>query len=219
MKKILGLGILTLTLGIFSAPLNAVNYQEVKGESVSVESVSSTIVEDIDTPATNEEDNFLNKIEQVFDEIKNYQVAGTTIGAITGTTIGALISAIPAILNRKNIKKAIQEVDNSKIVIDDTKKLAESIQKMFDINSADYAKVIEYLDSLSQVLNCTQLKLGEVLKDNKSIKQGNTELLDVLLTSINNNKELVSSGVAEKLNKKYLTKTTSALKKEKTKNE
>ncbi len=219
MKKILGLGILTLTLGIFSAPLNAVNYQEVKGESVSAESVSSTIVEDIDTPATNEEDNFLNKIEQVFDEIKNYQVAGTTIGAIAGTIIGALISAIPAILNRKNIKKAIQEVDNSKIVIDDTKKLAESIQKMFDINSADYAKVIEYLDSLSQVLNCTQLKLGEVLKDNKSIKQDNTELLDVLLTSINNNKELVSSGVAEKLNKKYLTKTTSALKKEKTKNE
>ena len=57
--------------------------------------------ENIENASTQEEtDKWRELYEQAmakFDEIKNKQIAGTTIGAIVGAVVGALVSMMPAL--------------------------------------------------------------------------------------------------------------------------
>lgn len=148
-------------------------------------------------------------IEQLtakYNEIKDIQVAGTTIGAIAGAVVGAIVSMIPALLNRSNIKQAISTVALTKEIVDSNAELAENVKKDFNITNENYNKAISSMKDISAELEKTKNLLVKVSEENTVIKTENEELKDILLNIVNHSKELIANGVAEAINKKYLHK-------------
>jgi len=173
------------------------------------------VEEQIESEETSEEEkadlqDILNAITEKYYEIKNLQIAGTTLGAIVGAILGAVVSMIPALMNRSNIKKAIETVGTTKVIVDSNTKLAKELKDQCDINNANYDKAISEMEGLGKdlgdlkgVLSNTLDELDGVKKENALIHEENRELKDILLTMASHSKELVACGVAEALNKKY----------------
>ena len=146
----------------------------------------------------------LDELTDKYNEIKNLQVAGTTVGAIAGAVVGAVVSMIPALLNRNNIKKAIEEVNLTRNLVDESREIAKQVKEQFNIVNENYEKAIEEMNCLSQNLSKAQELLEKVSDENAIIKAENAELKDILLNIVNHTKELVANGVANEVNKKYL---------------
>lgn len=148
----------------------------------------------------------IDQLTAKYNEIKDIQVAGTTIGAIAGAVVGAIVSAIPALLNRSNIKKAIENVNITRNYVDETIKVAEEMKNEFDITNKSYGEVIKFLKETSAQLSKTDDMLKAVLESNDKLSAENAELKEILMGIVTNSKDLVASGIAEQLSKKYLSK-------------
>ena len=201
---ILGMGAVGTAAG-FS--VNAY-YQNKANETAQLIEVQENIQGD-ETLTEEEKSKLQIVIEQLtakYNEIKDIQVAGTTIGAIAGAVVGAIVSMIPALLNRSNIKQAISTVALTKEIVDSNTELAENVKKDFNITNENYNKVISSMKDISAELEKTKNLLVKVSEENTVIKTENEELKDILLNIVNHSKELVANGVAEAINKKYLHK-------------
>jgi len=148
----------------------------------------------------------ITQLENKYNEIKDIQVAGTTIGAIAGSIVGALIGLIPALLNRANIKEAIGFTTFTRNLVDTNQKYLEEAKERFEISNKKYDQTIEVMGSLKEQLEKTEKHLILVEKQNEQLSIENGELKDIILTFVCNDKEAVASGVAELLSKKYLKK-------------
>jgi len=173
--------------------------------------------EETTEPTTNEEElteeekesklqELLDQLNAKYQEIRDTQIFGTTIGAIIGAVVGAVVSLAPSLINRKNIKNAIEEVSLTRTIVDDNKKMAEKIKEDFNITNENYDKVITVMGDISKELKTTENLLKKVSDENDRLSNENAELKDILLNIVNHSKELVASGVAEALNKKYFDK-------------
>lgn len=173
--------------------------------------------EETTEPTTNEEElteeekesklqELLDQLNAKYQEIRDTQIFGTTIGAIIGAVVGAVVSLAPSLINRKNIKNAIEEVSLTRTIVDDNKKMAEKIKEDFNITNENYDKVITVMGDISKELKTTENLLKKVSDENDRLSHENAELKDILLNIVNHSKELVASGVAEALNKKYFDK-------------
>lgn len=173
--------------------------------------------EETTEPTTNEEElteeekesklqELLDQLNAKYQEIRDTQIFGTTIGAIIGAVVGAVVSLAPSLINRKNIKSAIEEVSLTRTIVDDNKKMAEKIKEDFNITNENYDKVITVMGDISKELKTTENLLKKVSDENDRLSNENAELKDILLNIVNHSKELVASGVAEALNKKYFDK-------------
>ena len=173
--------------------------------------------EETTEPTTNEEElteeekesklqELLDQLNAKYQEIRDTQIFGTTIGAIIGAVVGAVVSLAPSLINRKNIKNAIEEVSLTRTIVDDNKKMAEKIKEDFNITNENYDRVIGVLGDISKELKTTENLLKKVSDENDRLSHENAELKDILLNIVNHSKELVASGVAEALNKKYFDK-------------
>lgn len=145
----------------------------------------------------------ISELEAKYNEIKDIQVAGTTIGAIAGSIVGALIGLIPALFNRQNILKAIDNVQSTKTLVDDSVNLAKQVREDYQITNKNYDTAIKTMEDVSKELETTKNLLVQVSKENTEIKAENKEIKEMFLIYVNNDKEAVASGVAEKLNKKF----------------
>ena len=143
------------------------------------------------------------ELEAKYNEIKDMQVAGTTIGAIAGSIVGALIGMIPTLLNRANIHEAIDFSRTAKTQVDGNEKLFLECKEKFDITDKKYDQVIEINRKLGDTLDGVIKKLEDVENQNNTLSIENKELKDMLLIYVTNDKEAVASGVAETLIKKY----------------
>ena len=173
--------------------------------------------EETTEPTTNEEElteeekesklqELLDQLNAKYQEIRDTQIFGTTIGAIIGAVVGAVVSLAPSLINRKNIKNAIEEVSLTRTIVDDNKKMAEKIKEDFNITNENYDRVIGVMGDISKELKTTENLLKKVSDENDRLSHENAELKDILLNIVNHSKELVASGVAEALNKKYFDK-------------
>lgn len=145
----------------------------------------------------------ISELEAKYNEIKDIQVAGTTIGAIAGSIVGALIGLIPALFNRQNILKAIDNVQSTKTLVDDSVNLAKQVREDYQITNKNYDTAIKTMEDVSKELETTKNLLVQVSNENTEIKAENKEIKEMFLIYVNNDKEAVASGVAEKLNKKF----------------
>lgn len=148
----------------------------------------------------------IEQLQAKYNEIKDIQVAGTTIGAIAGSIVGALVGMIPALINRSNIKEALGYVTFARKLTETNEEILKTVQDKFDITDKNYNKVIEVNHQLGEELKKTEERLEKVEAQNAELKTENAEIKDVLLTIALNNKDLIASGTAEQLAKKYLRK-------------
>lgn len=145
----------------------------------------------------------ISELEAKYNEIKDIQVAGTTIGAIAGSIVGALIGMIPALLNRANIKEAIDFSRTIKVQVDCNDKLFKEAKERFDITDKKYDQVIEINNKLGVMLGKAIARMEGLEQQNALLSSENKEIKEMFLIYVNNDKEAVASGVAEKLNKKF----------------
>lgn len=170
-------------------------------ESITDESV---IVEESDQEETSKLQDLLDELNAKYLEIRDTQLFGTTIGAIIGAVVGAVLSLAPSLLNKKNIQKAIEEVSLAKAIVDDNKKMAESLKTNFNITNENYEKAIKCVESISKELETAQALLTKVSQENAEIKAENEKLEDLLFTIFSQSKVLVALGISEETFKKYL---------------
>lgn len=148
-------------------------------------------------------------IEQLtakYNEIKNIQVAGTTIGAIAGSLVGAIVGLIPALVNRSNIHEALSFTRSAKKQTEDNGKLLEVFKEKFEITDKKYNEVIEANKLLGVALEKTEKRLEKSLENQERISNENKELKEIMLIYMTNDKNAVANGIAELLSKKYLNK-------------
>ena len=169
--------------------------------STSEETNTSTSTSDTSTNP-----DYWKELEDKIEELRDRQIFGTTLGAIVGALVGAVISLVPSLLNRSNIKKAIEEVALTKRVVDNNISLAKDIQSKFDITDENYNKVIKYANDLSTALDKTNAVLNTLLEKYEVLEQENNDLKEILLQMTSHSKELVANGLAEQLNKTYSNK-------------
>lgn len=143
------------------------------------------------------------ELKTKYEEIKNFQVAGTTVGAIAGALVGAIVSAVPALMNRSNIKKAIENVALCKENVRAVEAVGKEVKEEFKIANEKYDKAIKVIESLGKELSNLETKLNGIENDNASLKQDNAELKELIIVMINNNPTCVANGVAELINQKF----------------
>lgn len=182
---------------------------EEEGDTTSTTSEETNTSTSTDTPTTSDTStnpDYWKELEDKIEELRDRQIFGTTLGAIVGALVGAVISLVPSLLNRSNIKKAIEEVALTKRVVDNNISLAKDIQSKFDITDENYNKVIKYANDLSTALDKTNAVLNTLLEKYEVLEQENNDLKEILLQMASHSKELVANGLAEQLNKTYSNK-------------
>ena len=145
----------------------------------------------------------ITQLENKYNEIKDIQVAGTTIGAIAGSIVGALVGMIPALINRANLKEALEFSRSAKIQIDNNAKLFQEAKEKFEITDKKYDQVIEANNHLGDLLEKAIDRMEGLEKQNEILSSENKDIKEMLLVYVNNDKDAVASGVAEQLNKKF----------------
>lgn len=148
----------------------------------------------------------IDQLTAKYNEIKNIQVAGTTIGAIAGSVVGAIVGLIPALINRSNIHEALDFTRSARVQTEANGKLLEEFKEKFEITDKKYNDVIEANKLLGKALESVEKRLDESLKKQEEISNENKELKEMFLIYVAHNKEAVANGVAEQLTKKYLNK-------------
>lgn len=176
-----------------------------EGDTTSSTNEETNTSTSTDSTTTNEPStpDYWKELEDKIEELRDRQIFGTTLGAIVGAIVGAVLSLVPSLLNRSNIKKAIEEVALTKRVVDNNISLAKDIQSKFDITDENYNKVIKYANELSTALDKTNAVLNTLLEKYEVLEQENTDLKEILLQMASHSKELVANGLAEQLNKNY----------------
>lgn len=162
-----------------------------------------TTSEEVPSEEESKLQSLIDELKAKYEELKEVQIFGTTVGAIIGAVVGAVVALAPSLLNRANIKKALDEVDLTRRIVDDNKALAEKIKEDYGITNKNYDKAIEAMEEVSKSLDSAQKQLKVVMEENEKIKEENAELKDILLNIVSHTKELVATGIAEKLNSKY----------------
>ena len=151
----------------------------------------------------------LAELKAKYQDIRDRQIFGTTIGTIIGTVVGAVVSMIPALLNRKNIKNAIEEVALTRQIVDSNEKLAKKLKEDYQITNEHYDKVVNEMGNINAILATTQKMLEKVSEENAEIKAENKELKELILDLFSHSEVLVALGVSEDVFKKYLSDKTS----------
>jgi len=148
-----------------------------------------------------------------FDELKNKQVAGTTIGAIVGSIVGAIVSFIPAMLNRSNIHTAIDNLGVARRDVSSLHETLVTVRDEFKINNENLDKAIKSVNMLEKDLGLAQSMLEKVLADNEKlhnenalISAENKEIKDLLLAVFSQSTVLTALGISEDIFQKYLPK-------------
>jgi len=148
-----------------------------------------------------------------FDELKNKQVAGTTIGAIVGSIVGAIVSFIPAMLNRSNIHTAIDNLGVARRDVSSLHETLVTVRDEFKINNENLDKAIKSVNMLEKDLGLAQSMLEKVLADNEQLHKENAlisaenkEIKDLLLAVFSQSTVLTALGISEDIFQKYLPK-------------
>lgn len=148
-----------------------------------------------------------------FDELKNKQVAGTTIGAIVGSIVGAIVSFIPAMLNRSNIHTAIDNLGVARRDVSALHETLATVRDEFKINNENLDKTIKSVNMLEKDLGLAQSMLEKVLADNEQLHKENAlisaenkEIKDLLLAVFSQSTVLTALGISEDIFQKYLPK-------------
>lgn len=148
-----------------------------------------------------------------FDELKNKQVAGTTIGAIVGSIVGAIVSFIPAMLNRSNIHTAIDNLGVARRDVSSLHETLATVRDEFKINNQNLDKTIKSVNMLEKDLGLAQSMLEKVLADNEQLHKENAlisaenkEIKDLLLAVFSQSTVLTALGISEDIFQKYLPK-------------
>lgn len=150
---------------------------------------------------------------QKFDELKNKQIAGTTIGAIVGSIVGAIVSFIPAMLNRSNIHTAIDNLGVARRDVSALHETLATVRDEFKINNENLDKAIKSVNMLEKDLGLAQSMLEKVLADNEQLHKENAlisaenkEIKDLLLAVFSQSTVLTALGISEDIFQKYLPK-------------
>ena len=148
-----------------------------------------------------------------FDELKNKQVAGTTIGAIVGSIVGAIVSFIPAMLNRSNIHTAIDNLGVARRDVSALHDTLATVRDEFKVNNEHLDKAIKSVNMLEKDLGLAQSMLEKVLADNEKLHKENAlisaenkEIKDLLLAVFSQSTVLTALGISEDIFQKYLPK-------------
>ena len=148
-----------------------------------------------------------------FDELKNKQVAGTTIGAIVGSIVGAIVSFIPAMLNRSNIHTAIDNLGVARRDVSALHDTLATVRDEFKVNNEHLDKAIKSVNMLEKDLGLAQSMLEKVLADNEQLHKENAlisaenkEIKDLLLAVFSQSTVLTALGISEDIFQKYLPK-------------
>lgn len=148
-----------------------------------------------------------------FDELKNKQVAGTTIGAIVGSIVGAIVSFIPAMLNRSNIHTAIDNLGVARRDVQSLHDTLATVRDEFKVNNEHLDKAIKSVNMLEKDLGLAQSMLEKVLTDNEQLHKENAlisaenkEIKDLLLAVFSQSTVLTALGISEEIFQKYLPK-------------
>ena len=141
---------------------------------------------------------------QKYEEIKNKQIAGTTIGALVGAVVGAIVSFVPAMLNRSNIRKSIDDLVIARRHVERLHTELEAIKTDFKIQKAEFDVVVKSVEGLEKNLGKMEKILEKVLDDNANLHKENAELKEMILDLFSHSEVLVALGVSEEALKKYL---------------
>lgn len=196
---VLGAGIGISTHFAIEAQANAV-------VALAEEAQSSMSSEEVTEEEKTKLQSIIDELVKKYDEIKNIQVAGTTIGAIAGALVGAIVSAIPAILNRSNIKKAIEAVDVCQGNVAKTGEVLEVVKEKYDISNANYDSVTKLLGELNDELKATKAALSSAEEAYAVLSKENKDLQEIIIVMANHTRELVGNGTAEMINAKFRSK-------------
>ena len=165
------------------------------------------------TPTASKWKELYEEALQKFDELKNKQIAGTTIGAIVGSIVGAIVSFIPAMLNRSNIHTAIDNLGVARRDVSALHETLATVRDEFKINNQNLDKAIKSVNMLEKDLGLAQSMLEKVLADNEQLHKENAlisaenkEIKDLLLAVFSQSTVLTALGISEDIFQKYLPK-------------
>lgn len=148
----------------------------------------------------------ITNIEKTYEDIKNYQVAGTTIGVIAGVAVSILVSMIPSLINRSNIKKTLKQVENANSMLKQSKEISKKAQSEFVEVVSQYKETIKNLNLSSHDLALTKETLEEYVSEFKKLRAENSDLKEILLKIVANNPNLVGKGLSEEIVARYSKK-------------
>ena len=174
---------------------------------VKAEEMQSSVDEVVSEEEKSNLQKIIDELTAKYNQIKDIQVAGTTIGAIAGAIVGAIVSAVPAIINRSNIKKAIESVDACKQNVAKVNDVLSVVKEKFGIANENYEKAIEVINMLSEELKTVKASLEQaeenyvaLKQDNVALQHDNEKLRDIIVLMVNHTKEYVANGTAEYVN-------------------
>lgn len=210
-KKHFTIACLALTMGAFAG---IGTHFVIESQADAIMAKAEEIQSSADAEPTDEEKSRLQEIidelTAKYNQIKDIQVAGTTIGAIAGAIVGAIVSAIPAIINRSNIKKAIENGGVCQENVVKVNEVLSCVQEKFGIVNENYAKAIEAVNMLSEELKTVKASLEQaeenyvaLKQDNVALRHDNEQLREIIVLMVNHTKEYVANGTAEYVNSKF----------------
>lgn len=203
-KKHFTIVFLALTLGAFAA---IGTHFVIGAQADAIMAVAEETQTSAEAEPTDEEKSRLQEIidelTAKYNQIKDIQVAGTTIGAIAGALVGAIVSAIPALLNRQNIKKAIENVGVCQENVSKVGEVLTVVQEKFDVTNENYVKAVEAVNALSKELKDIKASLEVAEENYAALKQDNDQLREIVVLMVNHTKEYVANGTAEYVNSKF----------------
>lgn len=165
-------------------------------------------------PITNEEENTSvidwEAIEQQLDEaqaklnkVKEYQVFGTTIGAIIGGLISLLLSAVFKKIGQQNIENACKIAEESKAKLEQSQVDIKETFNNAQIIIGELKKQVQDNERITTILNDTSLVIDELKKKNELAEKELQQLKEILLKIAYSNKDLIKSGVAKELHENF----------------
>ena len=199
---------------LFILPLATLCVVGVVATSSAYQVVAEEVVVEEEQPITNEEENTSvvdwETIEQQLDEaqaklnkVKEYQVFGTTIGAIIGGLISLLLSAVFKKIGQQNIENACKIAQESKAKLEQSQVDIKETFNNAQIIIGELKKQVQDNERITTILNDTSLVIDELKKKNELAEKELQQLKEILLKIAYSNKDLIKSGVAKELHENF----------------
>lgn len=198
---------------LFILPLATLCVVGVGATSSAYQVVAEEVVVE-EQPITNEEENTSvidwEAIEQQLDEaqaklnkVKEYQVFGTTIGAIIGGLISLLLSAVFKKIGQQNIENACKIAEESKAKLEQSQVDIKETFNNAQIIIGELKKQVQDNERITTILNDTSSVIDELKKKNELAEKELQQLKEILLKIAYSNKDLIKSGVAKELHENF----------------
>ena len=182
--------------GALALSITSVKVSQVRAEEAIAE------VNDVEERQEKAEELYVEAMEKI-KELRNTQIVATIVSVLSGGGLTLLMALGPMFVNRATINKAKSTADTASNQLDTTASNIAKLESDLNIKCVKIDEAVEKIEEASAVTKEFSEKLDSFEKNQETIYKQQLEERQFFLAIIGSSKELVASGTAEALNKRF----------------